>query len=259
MKVPITYQGETIKEYELPDGIDEETVKEIQNGIQKGILYDKKMHEMSKQEKDLKSREQELIDRSTQLDRINSLMEKAKTDDDFFNTQFKPLMEKELGRSLTQKEEEAFDEDISSNPVIKSLVNQLNDISEQLKGSRETQIIGEINTVNKKLEGKYDGKNGYPKYDRESVQKYIEDEQFYHPNIETNYEKAYLLMNWDKIQEVEKKNITREQNIHDINETKIRDGSSAMDLPKGKRPQTYEEAEEMILKEMRESGRRITK
>lgn len=198
-KIEIVYQGEVIDSVEVPAGLPEDVRVKIKQGMEKGTLYDKKMHSIAETER-------ELLVQQTKMENVQTALDRARDDEDYRDGQFIPNLEAELGFELTKKEvKDALDFDGDSE-VVSKLTSKIEKLEKRVEAGDQQSVLREIDITHKKLENQYDGKEGFPKYDREAVQKYIDDNKFIIPDIESNYEQAYYLANRDEIREADRNN-----------------------------------------------------
>jgi hypothetical protein len=195
---------------------------------------------------------------------LDNLFQAAKTNDEAFE-KLKGHLEAELGRQLTVKEEKAIDtdDDEADSKIVKiveDLKKEIADLKKEQVNNQNQVFSNELKKVNSDLKSKYDGKNGYPVYNAEDVAKYIEEKQFYLPDIKENYEEGYLLMNREKIKEVDLANATKTEKERKAAIDKARSETgddSATDLDTKKKPiskQSFEEIEAEINRERVEKG-----
>lgn len=249
-KEQLIYQGEVIEEIDLPDDLPQEERLKIKQLAEKGILYNKTMHELGEEKR-------RLAEEKGKLSQVQEVLEKAKNDENYRKTSFIPNLENELGFKITESQADDLLDDISQNPIVVALQKKIDDLEKSQKTDQERQMIREIESAHKVLEGKYNGKNGMPKYDREEVDKYIAENSFFMPDINQNYEEAYFLANKQKILDAKLKQADdfdkkRKEFLENNKEpSDISDGGAK---PKEKTPKTYDELAESILEEAKSKG-----
>jgi hypothetical protein len=111
-------------------------------------------------------------------------------------------------------------------PVIQDALKQ-RDLAEEQK-ARDNELRQRFASA----EQKYDGKNGYPKFQRDSITTYMLQNEVYDP------ERAYLLMNRDAIIDAEVRKAMKGKDTKGTESTK---GGTPI-KPEGKSPKTFEEA-----------------
>jgi len=243
-KVTFKYEGDVVDELDWNIPGDRE---KIVQRAHRGIMYDKnadKFHAAVKRNDD-----------------FDKVMEEAGTSDEAL-AQLVGTIEGYIGRKLTVEEKVDIQDDVntdelSTNPVIKKLSEQLDQLNERIKKGDERDLYEKIDSTNKKLMDKYDGSNGYPKFEVKAVQKFIDENQFFLPDIAKNYEEAYLSLNREAIYEVERKGATDKetQRKKDIDDARSPKGGPGGIQDESKTYKTLDDVAEDVIAQAKRDGK----
>lgn len=185
----VKYKGETFKF----DSENADDMKEMVRLVSAGLEYDKSAKgELGNLRKEL-DQTKGYINKYNQ--RLNNIKAGTEPIDDFLND-----LESLLGKKLTVKEKRdlanEYEEDSAE---INSLKKE---IAELKKGFQNTQVdllSRDIQNVHNQLAAKYNGKDGFPKYSADDVQKYIDENELYGRDLGKLYEDAYSSINRESI------------------------------------------------------------
>ena len=169
--------------------------------LEKGRLYDEKMHEMA----EIKRKAENYDTWADFLDGVRngeiSTEELIKTFDNY-------------GIKLTSAEKKALQDDIDygtdeARPeIVNKLESKLNTVEKKLQELELEKLSVQIQNAHKVLSQKYDGRDGMPKYDSEEVAKYAAENGIYSPDPVKQYELAYYDLYRDQILEAQRKSVT---------------------------------------------------
>jgi len=245
-KVVFKYQGEVVDELDWNVPADRE---KIVQRAHRGIMYDKVADDLHAAKKE--------------RDTWEGLLEGAKSDPEKL-TQLVGMIEGYIGKPLTEKQvaelhDDAYTDDLSTNPVVKKLQAELNAMKEQTEKAQAAAVSQEIQRIHKNLMVKYDGSSGLPKYEVDEVEKYITDNSFYLKNIDENYEQAYFMLNKDKILAAERKKALEDNKKLKVGDDGIgRAEEAAASLKEQKeKPKSYDDIVNAVLRESKEQGKAI--
>ena len=188
--VELIYDGQVAETIDIstPDGLGK-----LKQMAEKGLLYNKKMHNMAKIEKDAET-----------LHQIQGFITKAANGDEAAKSALLGTFES-YGLHLTDKQiNELEGDDDLTDKTVKDLMRKVSTLEQKLTERQTLDLANTMDSAHKELAKEFDGKNGYPKYDPDAVEQYIEENKFYSPNIRQNYLAAYKLLNQDKILEAER-------------------------------------------------------
>jgi hypothetical protein len=192
--VELIYDGQVAETIDVstPEGLGK-----LKQMAEKGLLYNKKMHSMAQVEKDAEKLH-EIQGFITQAAQGNAAAKSA-----LLNT-FEAY-----GLHLTDKQSSELEgDDDLTDKTVKDLMNKVSSLEQKLTERQTIDLANTMDMAHKELAKEFDGKNGYPKYDPDAVEQYIEENKFYSPNVRQNYLAAYKLLNQDKILEAERSKAT---------------------------------------------------
>ena len=221
--VELVYDGEVVDTLELPADIPEEVKTKIKQGMEKGLLYNKKMHDIAKNEKD-----------AAEWRKLQGLavdVKLGKVDPAQIVEQFK-----EIGIDLNKKEKkqvEDEDYDLMDDKVqskIAELETKLKSFEQREQERKASELASEMDSAHSQYKGKYDGKNGWPKYDPKDIDKFIEENNFYMPDVRKNFEAAYFEMNKDAILKAEQEKAMSLKSEKSNKSTFVERGDHAIDF-----------------------------
>ena len=200
VKIGYKFMGE---EGEL-DLTDPEQYNKAKALIEKGLLYDKKMHELG-----------ELKRKAESYDTWAEFLEGVRTGeiskDELINT-----FEK-YGIKLTAQEKKALEDDIeygtddARDPILKNVQNELQELKKKVQDYELKEMALQIKQAHDILTKKYDGRDGMPKYDPDEVAKYAAENGIYSPDPVRQYELAYFDMNREAILKAKEQGVTEKK------------------------------------------------
>ena len=245
-KVVFKYQGEVVDELDWNVPADRE---KIVQRAHRGIMYDKVADDLHAAKKE--------------RDTWEGLLDGAKSDPEKL-TQLVGMIEGYIGKPLTERQvaelqDDAFTDDLATNPVVKKLQTELNAMKEQTEKAQQAAIAQEIQRVHKNMMVKYDGSSGLPKYEIDEVERYIADNSFYLKDIDQNYEQAYFMLNKDKILAAERKKALEDNKKLKVGDDGIgRAEEAAASLKEQKeKPKNYDDIVKAVLENARSEGKAI--
>lgn len=181
--------------YDLSDPKQREEAASL---LSKGKMYNREMHDIGENKR--------LIDAGKQYAEVISGIKDGTIDLESYVAQIEAITGKTMTRAERREAKELFEDD-SQGQLVSSLKKELDSLKNQI---RINSMAAQIETASSKLERELNGSNGLPKFEFESVRKYAEDNQIYHPDPYKQYMSAYQEMNREKIAEVERKKIEAE-------------------------------------------------
>lgn len=232
-----------------------ETVDQVTSLVQKGMYYDKK----GKTElESLSAKVKEYEPYKGYVDNYNQTLKAAKTDDSVAK-EFVAKLESELGRKLSFAEERDAQQSIfadDKDEVINELRNELKQIKRDIEGTKVDLLGRDINTIHTELSRRYSGADGLPRYDADTIQKYIDDKGLFSNDLQGLYEDSYHTLNRDKIYE----DFKSKRFAGDRNNVRIQNGDPAnlsLKEPIQTKGKGYNDVKRQILERLQKEGGRL--
>lgn len=198
MIIKYTFDGKVEREADLRTPEGRLIAKQLG---EKGILYNKEMHQISD------------VKKQAQLYQYwDSAIKKAA---DTGNPDTIIALLNDVGVKLTPAQKadiKAGDLDLEDNPELmkqlSKLTEEVNKLKTEVKESEKRILwMNEDKTAHSKLSEKYNGRDGLPKYEPDKISQWCKDTGFFMNNPEEQFERAYRIMNEEDIKKaVDNKN-----------------------------------------------------
>lgn len=202
MKVTLKVNGEEDRTFDLSNPDD---IASFKQKAEKGRWYEKNEEDISKKLKRLEG----LEGKAKIADNWQAYLDQVRSGDipvddlyDKFET---------MGIKLNAQEKKEIRDDVyidEDNSMVRELEAKIAGLEKKLDKSNENQVATQIESTLKTLTKRYDGSNGYPKFDINEVVNFVKSKNLYMDSIEETYENAYVLMNKEDILKAERESST---------------------------------------------------